>query len=79
MLSGIDLHNLFPNVAAWVDRCNARPGTKRGFAVPSESNFSNDKFLKKVEEDPEAKKSYEEITKLLNDAKTQYGYKFASP
>lgn len=79
ILSGIDLHKLFPNVVAWLDRCMARPGTKRGFAVPQESSFANAAFLKKIEEDPEAKKSYEETTKLLNDAKEQYNYKFASP
>lgn len=79
VLSGIDLHKLFPNVVAWLDRCMARPGTKRGFAVPQESGFANAAYLKKIEEDPEAKKSYEETTKLLNDAKAQYNYKFASP
>ncbi|KAJ4393307.1 hypothetical protein N0V93_002515 [Gnomoniopsis smithogilvyi] len=79
ILSGVDLHKLFPNVVAWLDRCLARPGTKRGFAIPQESAFANAAFLKKIEEDPEAKKSYEETTKLLNDAKAQYNYKFASP
>lgn len=79
VLSGVDVHKLFPNVVAWLDRCLARPGTKRGFAVPQESSFANATYLKKIEEDAEAKKSYEETTKLLNDAKAQYNYKFASP
>lgn len=79
ILSGIDLPKLFPNVVKWLDRCLARPATKRGFAVPQESPFANATFLKKIEDDPEAKKSYEETTKLLNDAKQQYNYKYASP
>lgn len=79
MLSGVEVHKLFPNVAAWLDRCLARPGVKRGFAVPQESSFVNATFLKKIEDDAEAKKSYEETTKLLNDAKEKYNYKFASP
>ncbi|CAN8098054.1 unnamed protein product [Discula destructiva] len=79
VFSGVDLHKLFPNVAAWSARCQARPATKRGFAIPSESFLANDKYLKKVEEDPEAKKGFEEATTLLEKAKEQYGYKFASP
>lgn len=79
VLSGIDIHALFPNVVAWLDRCLARPGTKKGFAVPSESFFANEPFLKKLAEDPEAKQKEDETNKLLNDAKAQYNYKYASP
>lgn len=79
IMSGVDLPKLFPNVVAWLDRCLARPGTKRGFAIPQESPFINAALLKKIEEDPETKKNHEETTKLLNDAKAQYDYKFASP
>lgn len=79
IFSGIDLPKLFPNVVAWLERCQARPGVKRGFAVPQEGGFANATFQKKVQEDPETKKSYEEMTKLLSDAKEQYGYKFSSP
>lgn len=78
-MSGVDTPTLFPNVAAWIDRCLARPATKRGLAVPQESQFSNAALLKKIQEDPEAKQKHEETMKLLADAKAQYGYKFASP
>lgn len=79
VLSGVDVEGLFPNVAAWIDRCLAREGTKKGFAIPQESSFSNAALKKKIAEDPEAKKQSEEIQKLLDDAKAQYGYKYASP
>lgn len=78
-LSGIDLSGQFPNVAAWLDRCLAREGTKKGFAVPQESSFSNAAIRKKIAEDPEAKKQAEDAKKLIEDAKAQYGYKYASP
>lgn len=79
VLSGIDIHALFPNVVAWLDRCLARPGTKKGFAVPQESSFANAAFLQKIAEDPEAKQNAEETKKLLENAKAQYNYKYASP
>lgn len=80
VLSGVDIHALFPNVVAWLDRCLARPGTKRGFAVPNESPFANGAILKKLADgDEDAKKSAEETKKLLDDAKAQYNYKYASP
>lgn len=79
VLSGVDVDGLFPNVAAWLERCLAREGTKKGFAIPQESSFSNSAIKKKLAEDPEAQKQAEETKKLLEDAKAQYGYKYASP
>lgn len=79
VFSGIDIPTMFPNVVAWLDRCLARPGTKRGFAVPQESSFAHAAFLKKIAEDPEAKQKADETKKLLDDAKAQYNYKYASP
>lgn len=79
VFSGIDLHGLFPHVAAWLDRCLARPGTKRGFAVPKESFLSNAAVLQRIAEDPDAKQKADDTKKLLDDAKAQYGYKYASP
>lgn len=70
---------MFPNVASWLDRCLARPGTKAGFAIPSESAMSNAAMTKKIAEDPEEKKKADDIKKLLDDAKAQYNYKYASP
>lgn len=79
MFGGVDLPSLFPNVVAWIDRCLLRPGTKRGFAVPQESQISNAALLKKLNEDPEAKQKLEETMKLLAESKAQYNYKYASP
>lgn len=79
LLSGLDLEGQFPNVAAWLERCLAREGTKKGFTIPAESGFVNAALKKKIEEDPETKKQTEEIQKLLSDAKAQYGYKYSSP
>lgn len=80
-LSGVDLEGsgLFPNVVAWLERCLAREGVKKGFAIPQESSFSNAALKKKIAEDPEAKKQADELQKLLDDAKAQYGYKFSTP
>lgn len=77
--SGVDLPGLFPNVAAWVDRCLARPGVQRGFSIPVSSSISNEALTEKIKEDSEAKQKSEETKKLIDNAKTQYGYKFASP
>lgn len=78
-LSGVDLPGLFPHVTAWLARCRERPGVQRGFAVPQVSSFSNKAFAEKVKEDPETRQKLEEHKKLVNDAKAQYGYKYASP
>lgn len=79
VLGGIDLEGQFPNVNAWLSRCLERPGVKRGFAIPQESPFSNKAALQKIKDDPETKQKAEEIKKLVDDAKAQYGYKYASP
>ncbi|KAH8774692.1 glutathione S-transferase [Diaporthe sp. PMI_573] len=78
-LGGIDLEGLFPNVAAWLDRCLERPGVKRGFAIPADSPFANKAVAQKIKDDPEFKQKVEETKKLIDDAKAQYGYKYASP
>lgn len=79
VLGGLDLEGQFPNVAAWLDRCLERPGVKRGFAIPQESPFGNKTFLQKVKDDPETRQKAEETKKLIDDAKAQYNYKYASP
>lgn len=79
ILSGVDVDALFPNVVAWLDRCLSRPATKKGFAIPQESSYTNAAIRKKIEEDPEAKKQAEERRKFIDEAKAKYGYKYASP
>lgn len=79
VLSGIDLEGQFPNVNAWLNRCLERPGVKRGFAIPQESPMANKASLQKIKDDPEARQKAEETKKLIDDAKAQYGYKYASP
>ncbi|KAI0811320.1 glutathione S-transferase II [Xylaria sp. FL0064] len=74
-LGGIDVEKQFPNVAKWLERCLARPAVKRGFAIPYASPFNN----AAAASDPEKKKQLEETDKLIQDAKEQYGYKYASP
>ncbi|ROW08398.1 hypothetical protein VMCG_03338 [Cytospora schulzeri] len=68
---GIDLPNLFPHVVAWLDRCLARPGVKRGFEIPVPSSFSNGALAEKIREDPEVRQRAEEARKLVDDAKAQ--------
>ncbi|KUI53123.1 Disulfide-bond oxidoreductase YfcG [Cytospora mali] len=78
-LIGLDLPGQFPNVAAWFDRCSERPGVQRGFAIPQVSGFGNKALAQKVQEDPEVRKKEEEVKKFIDEAKAQYGYKYASP
>ncbi|KAI0450778.1 glutathione S-transferase [Xylaria acuta] len=77
--AGIDLEGQFPNVHKWLERCLARPGVQKGFAIPSASSFSNAAVKKAIETDPEKKKQAEETAALIKDAKEKYGYKYASP
>ncbi|KAI1811209.1 glutathione S-transferase [Poronia punctata] len=78
-LAGIDLEGQFPNIAEWLERCMARPAVQKGFAVPFENPFGNEKLKADEKNDPEKKKQAEEYAKLINDAKEKYGYKYASP
>ncbi|KAI0396600.1 glutathione S-transferase [Xylariaceae sp. FL0594] len=79
VLAGIDLDGQFPNVQRWLERCLARPAVQRGFAIPTESSFSNAKLKAAAESDPEKKRQAEETAALIKSAKEQYGYKYASP
>lgn len=78
--SGIDL-DLFPNVKAWHERLLARPAVQRGLAVPSgESSISNAAVAKRLAEGgDEVKAQVEAARKLIDDAKAEFGYKYASP
>ncbi|GAP87036.2 putative glutathione s-transferase ii protein [Rosellinia necatrix] len=76
---GIDLETTFPNIQKWLDRCLARPGVQRGFAIPNVSSFSNAALKEAIASDPEKKKQNEEVAELLKSSKEQYGYKYSSP
>lgn len=79
LFSGIDVPGKFPAVQAWLDRSLARPGVQRGFAVPAPSKFANNRLPQSFREEPEVKEKFEEIQRLVDDAKKQYNYKYASP
>lgn len=75
---GINL-KMFPNVQAWLDRCNARPAVQRGMNVPFPAGMTNTKMLEKISSDPETKQKAEEQAAFIKEAKEKYGYKYASP
>lgn len=64
----------FPAVHAWLRRRRGRPAVQRGLAVPAPSRVS---ALKPEEGDAAAKAR--ELKQLVDQAKDQYGYKYASP
>ncbi|KAI1124246.1 glutathione S-transferase [Nemania abortiva] len=78
-MTGIDLEGMFPNVQKWLERCLARSGVQKGFAIPSVSSFSNAAVKKAIATDPEFKKKADETAALLKEAKEKYGYKYSSP
>ncbi|KAI0509721.1 glutathione S-transferase II [Xylaria bambusicola] len=78
-LAGIILEEQFPNIGRWLDRCLERPAVRRGFAIPYVSPLTNASVKEIVETNPAMKRQVEETDKLIMNAKTQYGYKYASP
>ena len=64
----------FPSVKAWLARCWERPAVRRGFDVPSPVGGSS----LQPPEGEEARKT-EELRKVVDQAKEQYGYKYTSP
>ncbi|KAI0535043.1 glutathione S-transferase II [Xylaria digitata] len=79
-LSDIVLEDQFPNVAKWLDRILARPAVQKGFAIPHASPLTNAIVKETLAgSDAEKKKPFEDTHKLIQDAKDQYGYKYASP
>lgn len=65
----------FPNVKAWLGRVLNRPAVQRGLAVPSGERRPS----ALDEPDPETKQKRAELKKVIDEAKKQYGYKYASP
>lgn len=79
-LSGLDTKQ-FPNVYAWLDRCLARPATRRGFEIPSgPSKYGHEALAKlEAEGDQEFLAKDKERRDKIAAAKAQYNYKYASP
>ncbi|KAK3381416.1 glutathione S-transferase [Podospora didyma] len=79
LFGGLDLAP-FPNVRAWVDRIITRPATARGLEIPNgPSGFTNAAQEKAITENEEARAKHAEVRKAIDEAKAQYGYKYASP
>jgi len=76
--AGINLAQ-FPNVERWWKSIEARPAVRKGLAVPSESPIINSKRQERLEKEEGFKEKEEELKKLADQAKEQYGYKFSSP
>ena len=75
---GVDLDS-FPNLYKWWEKIAARPAVKRGLAVPSPPNFTNEAFKEKLKNDSETKEKHEHLQDLLKKAKEQYKYEYKSP
>ncbi|KAK4988279.1 hypothetical protein LTR50_004012 [Elasticomyces elasticus] len=76
--AGIDLAR-FPNVERWWRRVGERGAVRKGTAVPSESKITNEPFLEQMKTDEEFRRKEEGFKEALEEAKEQYGYKYASP
>lgn len=78
MFAGVD-YKKWPNVTAWLKRINDRSAVQRGLNVPKEPMATNDVIEKKLADDAEYKKSYDDLQQHLDKAKEQYGYKYSAP
>jgi glutathione S-transferase len=76
--AGVQLHE-FPHLHKWWEKIHARPAVQKGLAIPSPSQFGNQRYQERLKEDSEFKKKEEELAELCKKAKEQYGYKYASP
>lgn len=70
----IDLAAKFPNIKTWFDRIYARPAVQRGFAVPKQPASAI--FLEPTEE---ARAKRVDRTKIIQEAKDKYNWKYSSP
>lgn len=76
--SGVDLKQ-FPNLEKWWKKINDRPAVKKGIAIPNPSPFTNENFQQKLKDDQEFSDKNKELSKLRDEAKEQYNYKYSSP
>ncbi|KAJ5047446.1 uncharacterized protein L3040_003273 [Drepanopeziza brunnea f. sp. 'multigermtubi'] len=76
--AGLDISQ-FKNVERWWKSIEARPAVQAGLKVPSESQIINSSYQKRLKDEDGFKESEDKLKKLGDEAKEQYGYKFASP
>ncbi|KAF2492762.1 glutathione S-transferase II [Lophium mytilinum] len=77
--SGVDIDQ-FPNLKAWWQRISERPAVKKGVEIPTKgAGFDNATYTQRLKDDPEYAAKEKEQKELIDAAKKQYGYKFASP
>lgn len=76
--AGVDIEK-FPELAKWAKRIEERPAVKRGLAVPSESKIVNGAYKERLGSEEGFKEKEDELRGLMEKAKEQYGYKYASP
>ncbi len=74
-----DVATRFPAVHAWFARCTTRPATARGLSVPAPAAIADAVLLAKVAEGGETAEREKEVAAFLEAAKTEFGYKYASP
>ncbi|KAI1431425.1 glutathione S-transferase [Xylaria sp. CBS 124048] len=79
LFAGVDVEVAFPRVHAWIERCCERPAVQRGFAIPFALPFGNAQMKRDLEGDAEKRIAFEGLKKFVDDAKEQFGYKYASP
>ncbi len=77
-VAGVDWER-FPNVAAGLARCLARPATHRGLAIPKASPGAPAAYDKRLAEDAEFRESREATLRFIKDAQAEYHYKYTSP
>jgi len=76
--TGVDM-DFFQNVKKWWERINARPAVQRGISIPNKSPFGQETIQQRLKDDPEFAQQYKEYLALIQKAKDEYGYKYASP
>lgn len=75
--SGVDITQ-FPALEKWWKTLSERPAVQRGLEIPGGGlSNANQGYVKKLQDDPDFKKTHEEKKEEVRKAKEQYGYKYA--
>jgi glutathione S-transferase len=78
-MAGLDIAQ-FPHVKAWLERVTARPAVQKGIAVPSPPRGSVAVMARRLAGGEEGLKEKEDrIKAMVEAAKKQYNYVYASP